>query len=286
MRARGSPDDIGDVGRHPDAFDPLRVAYAVPDVPAPVEGLEHEGLRLPAQTCERRGRHGQVDDRRTVVGGNTAAAQPSRWYSSARETGRPAQGDPGTSAEAPAHAGRASVLDEDPLHGEARLDLSPGVHGSRDQQLVETGPSRADQPPFALDHRPRAGDHHVADVEADPAGRRPLVGEHGVEQAPASKRRRGRHLDLVAGDGVAGESCAVQQEHAESLPREQHRGRRTGDPRTHHDGVVPAGGGHRPGHAERGDASDPTGTRVTRCRPAPPCSRNARRYAVGEMWRS
>src|SRR4029453_4906620 len=84
-----------------------------------------------------------------------------------------------------------------------------------------------------------SGEGEGAEVEAVGVDRGAAGRGDLVEQPPAAQRRHPRRVEDVGRDRVAGEARPVEDQDLVALAGEQHRGRRPGTPRPHHDHVVP-----------------------------------------------
>ena len=123
------------------------------------------------------------------------------------------------------------------LHGELLADLGAGFRRRVHQQLVEHGAARAVGHRSGLGAR-RARERERPEVERVRVDRGAPGRDQSVEQAPSLHRLHRRGVEDVGRDRVARELRPVDDEHLVALAGQQHRGRRAGAARPHHDCVV------------------------------------------------
>jgi hypothetical protein len=117
-------------------------------------------------------------------------------------------------------------------------DLGSGLPGGVDEYGVQDGPGRAVERvrrPVLLQSPVQ---HGGAGVEADLPCRRNACGDQPVEEPPAGEPVDAGGLQLVAGQGVAGEAAAVDRRDAQALPCQQESGSSAREPGSDDDDVV------------------------------------------------
>ena len=131
-----------------------------------------------------------------------------------------------------ANADSSAVFEDEAFHNERITDLDSGIGGGNYEELVERRPPRRVRGAWP------ARDREGAEVGRVRVDRWTVRCNDTVEQPPAVERIDPRGMDEVGRGRVARERRAVDCQNSITLACEQHRGRRAGATRSHHDRVV------------------------------------------------
>jgi hypothetical protein len=146
---------------------------------------------------------------------------------------------------------------QQPVDGEALPNLDAGLGRCIRQEAVEHGPPRTEPAPAIIGVGNGAAKSERADIERHVAAdrRRPCRRQRAAETPPREDLGSVRPDD-VRRDGIAREGGSVDEQHLESLLRQEHGGRRARATRADDDGIVHLSlrvdtdgtGGRRPCH--------------------------------------
>ena len=131
-----------------------------------------------------------------------------------------------------------AVHHQDVGHIEALDDLGTGCPRRRDNDRVEHRTAWAVDGVDAVETRIVAAERNRTRVKPRGARGRTVAGDHRLEQPPPGQTGDTGQLDLMRGERVTREPRSVHGRDPQPGPGEQHRGRRSGWPRSHDDDVV------------------------------------------------
>jgi hypothetical protein len=126
------------------------------------------------------------------------------------------------------------------LDREAVAHLGAGGDGRVDEDPVEAAATWPDAERDASGGEVAARQRDVAQARRHRRDRRAGRLQDRLEQAPAGETSRAVAMDEVPVRDVAGKRGAVDEQHAQARPGQQHRGRRAGTARSDHDDVIRA----------------------------------------------
>jgi hypothetical protein len=132
-----------------------------------------------------------------------------------------------------------AVCEEQLVDGEGLTHLGAAPRRGVHEEAVEDRAPRTESASAVIGARDGAVEREGAEVEGHaPADRRQTRGRERVEETPPRQGLGAVRPENVRGDGIAGEPRPIRQQHLVPLPREQHRGGRSGAAGADDNGIV------------------------------------------------